>query len=284
MRLSRPGADVYIPSGEAPEGALARATLLGVAAHADDLECMAYAAILSGYRDPGEAFCGVVLSDGAGGPRQGAMAGVGDTELVRLRREEQRNAARIGRYAAQIQLDHPSAAVKDAGFLDTVDDLEAVLGAVRPREVYTHNPADKHDTHVATFLRLLAALRRLAPGARPSRLIGCEVWRDLDWLPDRDKVLMPVDGEEGLARALLEAFPSQNSAGKRFDLATLGRRRAHAVFLERRAADGAGQLTLGMDLTPLLLDAALSPSALVARHLDSFRTDVLERLRLLGGA
>lgn len=263
---------------------MARCTLLGVAAHADDLECMAYGAILSGYRDAGEAFCGVVLSDGAGGPRLGAMAGVGDAELVRLRREEQRQAARLGRYAAQVQLDHPSAVVKDPSATATVDDLEAVLKATRPREVYTHNPADRHATHVAAFLRLLAALRRLAPDQRPAKLIGCEVWRDLDWLREEDKVLMPVEGEAGLEQSLLQAFASQNSPGKRLDLAVLGRRQAHAVFLDSLAPERARGLLLGMDLTPLLLDDALRPGELFARYADAFRVEVLDRLDQLGRA
>ena len=36
----------------------------------------------------------------------------------------------------------------------------------------------------------LAALRRLPADQRPKRVLGCEVWRDLDWLVDADKQVL----------------------------------------------------------------------------------------------
>jgi LmbE family N-acetylglucosaminyl deacetylase len=282
MRFSRPNADVFVPSGETVQSALARSSLLGVGAHQDDLECMAFYPILAGCEIPGEAFCGVILSDGAasaGGPGQ-----TGAADLPRLRREEQRKAARLGRYAALIQMDHSSSAVKDPAAMAVVDDLEALFRTVQPREVYTHNPADKHDTHVAVCLKVLAALRRLPMQLRPKRLVGCEVWRDLDWLGDTDKVRMDVGGREALAASLLQVFESQNRDGKRFDLASLGRRRAHATFFQSHAGTASDGLIFGMDLTPLLLDDGLSPRDLCLRHLEAFKADVLERLNRLGRA
>jgi hypothetical protein len=53
--------------------------------------------------------------------------------------------------------------------------------------VYTHNPADKHDTHIGVVIAALQAMRELPREQRPKKVIGCEVWRNLDWMNDRTK-------------------------------------------------------------------------------------------------
>src|SRR5205807_6249292 len=132
--------------------------------------------------------------------------------------------------------------------------------------VYIHNLADKHDTHVAVSLRAIAAMRELPLAQRPQKLYGCEVWRDLDWMPDRDKVLFQADGHENIAASLVGVFDSQIAGGKRYDLATLGRRRAHATYYQSHSVDAAQMVNFGMDLTPLLRDEKLDP----AEYIDSF--------------
>jgi len=141
--------------------------------------------------------------------------------------------------------------------------------------------ADKHDTHVAVALRVVEACRLLEPGLRPRQLIGCEVWRDLDWLCDADKLHLPVDRHEHLQSALLGVFDSQIAGGKRYDLATLGRRRAHATYFESHGTDRHNALIWGMDLTPLMHEG--DPAAYVTAHLRRFEGEVLGRLRRLGG-
>jgi LmbE family N-acetylglucosaminyl deacetylase len=283
MRLSRPGADIFVPSGEPLASALKRATLLGVAAHPDDLECMAYAPIVRGFTKPAEAFAGLVLTSGSGSVRAGAYKGLTDKAMARVRQKEQRKAAVIGDYALMVQLGHPSRAVLDPAAMAPIDDMEAVLRAVRPCEVYTHELADRHPTHVGVALKLVAAIRRLPKSQRPSKLVGCEVWRSLDWLSGRDKLLMRVDGREPLGDALLGVFDSQLSA-KRYDQGARGRRRANAVFSDSHVPGGGGQMLFGMDLTPLIKDDKLRPQALLGRYLASFQAEVLGRLEQLGGA
>ena len=129
--------------------------------------------------------------------------------------------------------------------------------------VYTHNLADKHDTHVAVALRTIAAIRELPAEARPKRLYGCEVWRDLDWMIDSDKVVFQLDQHENLAAALLGVFDSQIAGGKRYDLATIGRRRAHATYHQSHGVDTAEMINFGMDLTPLIEDPSLDPGGFV---------------------
>ena len=177
-----------------------------------------------------------------------------------------------------IQLDYPSSAVKSATEPALREDLRQILAATRPQIVYTHNPADKHDTHLGVVVGALQAMRELPREQRPAKVWGCEVWRNLDWLADGDKVLMDVSGHENLAAALNGVFDSQIAGGKRYDLATLGRRRANATFLESHATDRATQLAFGIDLTPLVADESRDIGDYVCGFIDRFRDDVKQRL------
>jgi LmbE family N-acetylglucosaminyl deacetylase len=280
VRFSNPQADVFVPDPrENPEGALARVTDLCVAAHQDDIEIMAYAGISDCLDQPGRAFGGVVVTNGAGSPRTGAYARHTDEQMQAVRRDEQRKAAGIGHYAIQIQLAHPSAAVKRRGQAGVAADLGRIFAGCRPRVVYLHNPADKHDTHIAVLLRCLEALRALPPESRPARVLGCEVWRDLDWLPDSVKVALDAGRRPELAAELLKVFDSQIGGGKRYDLAALGRRAANATFFTSHATDALAGVTWAMDLTPLVRDPGVPIEAHVGALLDRFRSEVVERLR-----
>lgn len=280
MTFSQSAADVFIPDGSPAAAALARTTHLCIAAHQDDIEIMAHSAIAECYGRPDLGFTGVVVTDGGGSPRSGRFSAITDDEMKRVRRDEQRRAAELGRYAAQIQLALPSSVVKDARTSVVVDDLRALLATMSPRVVYLHNPADKHDTHIAVFLRCLSALRALPPEKRPARVFGCEVWRNLDWLLDgTDKVVLDDSARPALAAQLIGAFESQIAGGKRYDLAIAGRRLANATFFTSHATDRATALTWAMDLTPLVHDATLDVEAFTLAHLDRLRADISARLK-----
>ena len=122
----------------------------------------------------------------------------------------------------------------------------------KPKYLYTHNLADKHETHVATALKVIAALRTLAPEERPEKVYGCEVWRDLDWVCDEEKVFMDCGPHPNLMRCLSAVFDSQIVGGKRYDLAAEGRRLANATFSASHACDTYTALNYAMDLTPLM--------------------------------
>jgi len=277
MKFSHPQADVYVPAGTDPAAALRRVTHLCVGAHQDDLEIMAHAGISDCLDTAGKAFGGVVVTNGAGSPRTGAYAKLTDAEMQDVRREEQRQAARIGKYAIQLQLAHPSAVVKHSCQPDVLADLKTILEGCSPEVVYVHNPADKHDTHVAVFLRGLEAMRALPAERRQFRLLGCEVWRDLDWMVDTDKTGLDAGRHPALAADLLKVFDSQVTGGKRYDLATLGRRLANATFHTSHATDKLAGITWAMDLTPLLRDPALHPLDFTLGHIDRLRADVAAR-------
>lgn len=278
MKLHQESAELYIPDGLPEEAALARTTHLCIAAHQDDIEIMAAAPILECFQQPDAWFTGVVVTDGRGSPRNGAYSNFTDEQMRQVRFKEQRKAAFVGDFAAQVMLDYPSQVIKDAGCSDPVRDLTALLRAARPQFVYTHNLFDKHDTHVAVALRVITALRQLNGEERPAQLIGCEVWRSLDWVVDSDKVMMDVSTHENLQAALLGVFDSQIAGGKRYDLASLGRRRANATYLEAHGADNAVGLSYGVDMTALMSPNA-SIEEFVARFLLNFQQDVTCRLK-----
>jgi len=274
MKFQLDTAQIFVPDGLPPAEALPRTTHLAVSAHQDDLEIMAIEGVLQCFQSEDKWFTGVVATNGAGSPRDDLYRDYTDDAMRLVRIREQKKAAYVGEYAAQILLDYPSAAVKSASDARPVTDLVAILERARPVVVYTHNIADKHATHVAVGLRVIEAIRRLPEGSRPTRLYGCEVWRDLGWLRDEDKVLFDCSAHENLQMALLGVFDSQICGGKRYDLATMGRRRAHATYLESHGVDRASGLTFGMDLTPLVRNPDQDVAAYVQTHIDRFAQDV----------
>ena len=199
--------------------------------------------------------------------------------MLGVRRDEQREAARLGQYSIQLQLAHPSADVKRPGHKGVAADLAAIFGGCRPDVVFLHNPADKHDTHVAVLLRCLEAIRSLPAERRPARVLGCEVWRDLDWLSESDKVALDSGRHPDLARRLLAVFDSQISGGKRYDLAAIGRRAANATFHTSHATDSLAGITWAVDLTPVTRDGGPLIRDFTAMLVARLGADVSQRLK-----
>ena len=281
MQFHNPNAEVYVPDGSPADLALLRTTHLAIGAHQDDLEIMAWHGILECFGKSDQYFTGVTVTNGAGSPRDGVYAHYTDEQMQAVRRVEQRKAAFVGEYSAHVFLDYTSGAVKDGKNAPVVEDLKKLIAAAKPRVIYTHNLADKHDTHVGVVLRVIRALRELPADQRPERLYGCEVWRNLDWLNDKDKVVFDVSAHENLAASLVGIFDSQIAGGKRYDLATLGRRRANATYLESHATDVATSVIFGIDLTPLIADASLDPNTYIQSFINRFAEEVSGRIAKL---
>lgn len=279
MQFHNSTADLFVPDGTAPEAALARTTHLCIAAHQDDIEIMAYHGIAECFGLKDKWFTGVVVTNGAGSPRSGIYGNYSDQEMQKVRLIEQRKAAYVGEYAAQIQLGFTSSQVKNAQESVVVDDLKAILRATKPEVVYLHNPADKHDTHIGVVMRSIAALRAVRAEVKPSKVYGCEVWRDLDWLPDEEKQVLPSSARSNIAAALVGVFDSQVTGGKRYDLATAGRRLAHATYYASHGTDQESALNFAMDLTPLIEKPDLPVTDYVLGVIDRFRADVEKRIK-----
>ncbi len=281
VKLRKAGSEIFIPDGASFPEAAARATHLGVAAHPDDLEIMAYHGILMCFVSDRNHFFGIIATDGAGSPRAGFYKKFTDEEMKTVRKKEQKKAAVVGEYAGVAFLNYKSAETREAGNPGLKDDLRDLITLAAPKIVYTHNPADKHDTHVAVGLRTIQAIREIPAERRPERVFGCEVWRDLDWMLDEDKVGLDVSDHQNLATSLISVFDSQVAGGKGYDMATIGRRRAHAIYYATHDVDVATSMIFAMDLTPLVKDPSLDIPEFVCRYINRFAEDVNERIRKL---
>jgi len=279
MKLSDPKAEVWVPDGASEAEALKRVTHLGIAAHQDDIEIMSMEGILKGFGSAQEWFMAVIVTNGAGSPRDGLYGNYTDEEMQVVRRLEQKKAAFVGEYSAVAFLNHSSSAIKNAADPAPRQDIKAILEATKPRVVYTHNLADKHDTHVSVVLRTIAAIRELPAAQRPEKVYGCEVWRDLDWMVDADKQVFALDGHENIQASLVGVFDSQIVGGKRYDLATMARRRAHATYYQSHSVDAAGLLNFAMDLTPLVKNDKLDPREYVLGVIQRFSDEVNAKVK-----
>jgi LmbE family N-acetylglucosaminyl deacetylase len=282
MKFHLPTAEIFIPDGLPIAQALGRTTHMCIAAHQDDIEIMAARPILECFQQKDLWFTGVVVTDGRGSPRDDLYKDYTDEEMRLVRFKEQIKAAIVGEYAAQVQLDFPSKTIKDPSKPEPLADIGALVKAARPKFVFTHNLADKHDTHVAVARRVITALRGLPKADRPEKLYGCEVWRDLDWMVDEDKIAFDLTKHENLQAALLGVFDSQICGGKRYDLASLGRRRANATYYASHGVDLTAGLSYGMDLTPLIHNTNKNVNDYVQEYIQRFSADVSARLERAG--
>jgi len=274
MKNLKSTADIYIPDGKSEDEAVARITHLGVGAHADDLELLAGHAILECYQKADRSFAGVICSDGAD-----SSANRSAEEMREIRRQEQRQAAKAGEYGVMIQLDHPRRDIQDSKNPALEQELLSVMEACRPQAVYSHNPADQHDTHVAVLTALIRAMRWMNPAERPEKFYGCEVWKSLDWLSDKEKVSFSLNDADPLLPSLLREFKSQIDGGRRYDAAILGRMRANATFLDPHAVGQSKFVLFAMDLTPLIRSNTMDIADFVAAHIEQFKADVISRIR-----
>ena len=279
MKFKNIEAEFFVPDGKSVESSLKRTTHMGVGAHQDDLEIMAYHGILECFMKDDRGFLGVTVTNGSGSPRDGIYGSYTDDEMQKVRKVEQKKAAVVGGYSGMALLGYSSSAVKDPENQNIKDDLKALIYAAKPSFIYTHNLADKHETHVAVAIRTIQALRELPQECHPQKLYGCEVWRSLDWMPDEDKVVFDVAAHENLAVALSSVFDSQICGGKRYDLATAGRRRANATYLEAHGTDVTTATIFAMDLTSLIKDTKLDVTEYVIGYIDKFSQDVSAKIK-----
>jgi len=277
MNLHQPAAELYIPDNAPLPAALSRATDLCIAAHQDDIEIMAYGPIVQCYGSADKWFAGVVVTDGGGSPRSGIYAHYTDEDMKAVRAEEQKTAAAIGKYAAQFLLSYPSGQVKQPDNQALVNELKDIILACAPETLYTHNLADKHDTHVAVTLNVLRALKLIPPALRPKKVVSMEVWRGLDWLCDGDKAVFDTGAHPNLAAALLGVYDSQIAGGKRYDLATVGRRLANATFFASHDVDETDSVAFGLDITDLI-EQDLDPVEFINGYIQKFRDEINERI------
>ncbi|HEY60927.1 MAG TPA: PIG-L family deacetylase [Anaerolineae bacterium] len=281
MQFSKPTADIYVPDGENIEEALRRTTHLAIGAHPDDIEAWAYDGIRQCFDKESQWFTAVTVTNGSGAPRDYLYAEMSDEKMMQIRRLEQRKAAHIGNYSAAIQLDYFSHEVKEKKNHQLITDIESILKMTKPKIAYTHNLADKHDTHLAVALRVIEAMRKLPQSEQPEKVYGFEAWRDLDWMVDKDKVIFDISGHPNLASALIAVYDTQNIGSKRYDLGIIARRTAHAIMSETHGTGSVEGVIFAMDLTPLIKDLALDPCKYALEFIQHLSNDVKKRIKKL---
>ncbi|MBQ8178029.1 MAG: PIG-L family deacetylase [Clostridia bacterium] len=250
-------------------------TELVVVAHQDDIEIMCPQAIIKGYQSDKYGMVGVVCADGSGSPRSGPFASMTNEEMMKVRRLEQIKAAEIGDYSALVMLNYTSSELKDRNNPSPKNDVKEIVLNYKPETMYIHNLADKHPTHVGTAVNCVKALRELPKEARPKKLYGCEVWRNLDWLADEEKVFFDLTGYEQLMRDVLDVYESQIAGGKEYCTAAIGRRAGNATFSASHGVDVAEHVAYGMDLTPLIEDDSIDPKQFIVDKIMQFAKDIL---------
>lgn len=278
MKLVNPSAEIYVPDQLNFDEAIKRTTHMAIAAHQDDVEIMAYHGIVECFQSKENYFMGCIVTNGSGSARDNIYKNYTDQEMMHVRKIEQKKAAYLGDYGALALLDYPSKEVKDRFNEVVIDELAELLSLAKPKVLYTHNLADKHDTHIGVVTKVIKAIRRLPKTDRPEKVLGCEVWRNLDWINDNEKIYLDVSKHPNLAASLVEVFDSQIIGGKRYDLATIGRRLANATFNASHAVDETNALTYAIDLTPLILDDSLDIKEFIVNYILRFKQDVIERI------
>lgn len=279
MKLNKEEALVFVPSNEDETKCLKQTTHMCIAAHQDDVEIMAYDGVVKCFQQPNKHFSAIVVTNGAGSARDNVYKDFTNEEMIQVRKKEQIKAAQLGEYSTLSMLMYPSSDVKNPNNEEAVEDIYKLLMEATPEIVYTHNLADKHDTHIGVVVKTITAIRKMDKKIRPKKLYGCEVWRALDWVNDDEKVFLDVSEHPNLAAGLVEVFDSQIIGGKRYDKATIGRRLANATFSSSHAVDTSDQVTYAMDLTPLIQDDSLDIALYVLSYIERFKMDVRDKIK-----
>lgn len=259
---------------------LKKITHLGIGAHADDLEIIALDGIVKHFKNKKNNFFGIVVSDNKGKPRHPRYKDYSALKMQEIRKKEQIKAACLGEYAGLAFLNYPSPKIKKVKSKGEIEDkIKKLIESLMPSVIYTHSLTDRHPTHVAVALRVIGALRRLTIDKKEVKVYGVEVWGSLDWLLGKDKVVFDVSGYDELSASLLKAFKSQTYGNHRYDLGTLSRMKANAVYYKSHAFSGSTSLVYAMNLTPLINNKKLKIKKFLKYQLVSFEKDIFLRFR-----
>jgi len=281
MKLKNKKAEIFVPDGIDVDRALERTNIMSINAHQDDIEISAYQGIVECFGKGDKWFTGVIVTDGSSSARDGMYSDFTDDDMQTIRTKEQKKAAYVGEYSAVVLMDYSSSEIKSSGNNAPTEEIAKLIKKAGPEVVFTHNLADKHDTHVGVAVKTIKAIRSLEKKDRPSKLYGCEVWRDLDWVVDEEKVIFDVSEHPNIASSLVELFDSQIIGGKRYDLATIGRRRANATYAASHGIDESEASVYALDLTPLIENDDIEIAEYIDKYIENFRNDVRKRLEKL---
>ncbi len=247
MKFHNQNVDIFFPKNN--ESEIQEVDFLAIGAHQDDIEIMSFPPILEAYHSD-KKFAAVTCTDGAGSPSSGPYASYTREEMIECRKQEERNAAKLGAYTFLFQLGYTSNEARSKeGNAFLVKDIEQIILKYKPKRIYTHNPFDRHKTHLAVFSATLKALRNISDQYKPIKVYGGECWRDLDWIPDGMKENVSIGNDLTLLEILLGTYQSQVASGKRYDKAAIARMQANSTYggYKLGAFDGKATPTAIMD-------------------------------------
>ena len=227
--------------------------LLAIAAHHDDIEVMAMDGILKAYGSKKYDFYACVLGDGANCIKSGKYADVSDKEMMEARNQEQTRASQIGEYEKLVMLKHSQEELENDEKGKIGKELRELILDVKPDIIYTHNIFDKNPAHRITCKRVIDAILSLDEDDRPRLVYGCELFRSLDWLPDKYKVVFDLSENKELQSRLIGVYDTKIEQFKNYNKAIVGRKMAHAAF-GSSVGDGDEDKLIwyGINLTPVV--------------------------------
>jgi LmbE family N-acetylglucosaminyl deacetylase len=253
----------YAPTSTTKKDVLNKSSSLVIVAHQDDIE-IAAANLIAALRHSNEQYVtGIVTTDGARAPRSGKYADYTDPQMAAERIVEQNKAAELGNFGV-FQLGHPTPSVlartgEGSEFETLVQEIQAVIMRTKPEIIYVHSPLDGHPTHNATTAATFEALKRLPPEFEmPKQIIGCEVWRGLDWLPNTkdypltQKLLCTIDmsGAVDCFKEIIACHQTQIVGGTDYERTVVSRWQANVMANPHKTTVDAPQyIALGLDLT-----------------------------------
>jgi len=227
--------------------------LLAIASHHDDIEIMAMDGILKAYGSKKYAFYGCVVGDGSTCNKSGKYAELNDKDMMEVRNQEQIRASEIGEYSKLYLLKHTPNEIVDAENKSIIKDIKKIIEEVKPDVIYTHNVFDKNPSHRALTLKVIDAIMDMPEELRPRLLYGCEVFRGLDWLPDRYKVTFDLSENKELQNRLIGVYDSRAEGFKDYTKAVMGRKLSNATLEYNAASETEDKLIwYGINLTSVI--------------------------------
>ena len=246
-----------------------------IAAHKDDGEMIGIKGIDDSFKKE-ESLVMVILTNGSGCPRVGEFESVSDEDMVEIRTAEQKRASEIGRYNTLYLLEHSSKAVQDKEDSIKQEIIEILEKYPDVENIYIHNPFDRHKTHVCACELAIRSIQDMYSKGMLQKLknvLGVEVWRSLDWLPDKYKVVLDTSGSEFISQNIMSVFVSQNLA-KRYDEAIAARRMANATFDASHDSNSCASLTYAINLIDVVTSVNKNILDLLTENIELFEKNL----------
>ncbi len=255
----------------------ATTNLLAIASHHDDIELMAMDGVLKAYGSKKYAFYACVVGDASNCNKIGKYADCSDKELMETRNQEQARASQIGEYEDLILLKKSQSDIEDLDNTTIVKELQKIILDINPDVVYTHNIFDRNLSHVRLALKVIEAILALPEESRPRLLYGCEIFRSLDWLPERYRVNFDISDNKEIQSRLIGVYDTMAEHSQNFAKAVVGRKLSNATFLGDKMGEEDKMLWFGLNLTPVI-SKGIPLKDYVIKILNDYNKEMLDNI------